>query len=56
MDQQAKSTRTCPSCGSDKHLFRSRKKVASKPGEEGGEAAETKSRCKTSGKEWSVRS
>jgi transposase-like protein len=55
MDQQAKPNRTCPACGSDQYLFRSRKKLPPRPGEEGGQMVETKYRCKACGKEWSVR-
>ena len=49
MDPQAK---TCPKCGSEHYMFRSRKQIEATSGKE--PAVETKYRCKTCGHEWKV--
>ena len=54
MDQHL-AAKTCPQCGSGDYTFRSRKKVAPEPGQEGEEAVETKYRCKACRHEWRVR-
>ena len=43
MDQKQSAKRTCPECGSEKYLFRGRKKIPTEPGTEG-EIMETKYR------------
>jgi transposase-like protein len=55
MDVNRPATRTCPQCGSSDYLFRGRKRVAPEPGQVGGEAVETKYRCKACEHEWQVR-
>ena len=55
MDQGFTAARTCPKCASAEYLFRGRKRVAPAPGLGGGEAIETKYRCKACGHEWRVR-
>ncbi len=55
MSQDQPVRRTCPECESPDYAFRSRKKVSPEPGLGGGEAVETKYRCKACGHEWRVR-
>jgi transposase-like protein len=55
MDENQVAAKTCPACGSGNYTFRSRKKIAAEPGQEGGEAVETKYRCKACSQEWRVR-
>ena len=50
MVEMQSAGRTCPACGSDKYLFRSRKKILAEPCKE--EAVETKYRCKACEHEW----
>jgi DNA-directed RNA polymerase subunit M/transcription elongation factor TFIIS len=52
MDQSKRPARTCPKCGSDDYVFRSRKKIEVEPGQE---ATETKYRCRACEHEWKVR-
>jgi transposase-like protein len=47
--------KTCPACGSPNYTFRSRKKIAPEPGQEGEAAIETKYRCKACEHEWRVK-
>jgi transposase-like protein len=46
--------KSCPACGGGDYMFRSRKQIERKPGEEGPDKMETKFRCKSCGKEWKV--
>jgi hypothetical protein len=55
MDAEKPAAKACPECGSGDYQFRSRKKVAPEPGQQGKEAVETKYRCKACGHEWKVR-
>jgi DNA-directed RNA polymerase subunit M/transcription elongation factor TFIIS len=52
MDQNQTIRQTCPACGSRDYLFRGRKIISSKPGQE--ETMETKYRCKACEHVWSV--
>jgi DNA-directed RNA polymerase subunit M/transcription elongation factor TFIIS len=49
------ASKTCPACGSGNYSFRSRKRITPEPGQEGGEAIETKYRCKACEHEWRVK-
>jgi hypothetical protein len=51
----ASASKSCPKCGSADYTFRSRKKVAPEPGQQGPEQTETKYRCKKCEHEWRVR-
>lgn len=53
MDQSQPRKRTCRECGSDKYLFRGRKKISAEAGQE--EAMETKYRCKVCEHIWTER-
>ena len=53
MDPKQPAQRTCPECGSDKYLFRGRKKIPAAAGQE--EAMETKYRCTACEHEWKER-
>ena len=50
MDEKQMARRTCPACGSEKYLFRGRKKILASEGQE--EAMETKYRCKECEHAW----
>ena len=53
MDQKQTARRTCPACGSEKYLFRGRKKIAAEVGKL--EAVETTYRCKECEHAWKER-
>ena len=56
MDRNQTNSRTCPACGSDKYLFRGRKKTPAAVGqEEMMEVMETKYRCTACGHVWKER-
>ena len=55
MDQKPTTSRACPACKSTNYQFRHRKTIAPEPGTEGGEAVETKYRCKDCTHEWRER-
>ena len=54
MDQNQPAKRACPACGSEKYLFRGRKKFPPEPGTEG-EIMETKYRCTACEHAWKER-
>lgn len=47
--------KTCPTCGAQDYLFRSRKTIPAVPEKNEPESVETKYRCRACGHEWRVR-
>ena len=53
MDQKQTAKRSCPTCGSEKYLFRGRKTIPAENGQE--VAVETRYRCKACEHAWKER-
>ncbi len=53
MDEIQTARRSCPACGSEKYLFRGRKKIAAENGH--AESMDTKYRCKACEHSWTER-
>ena len=50
MDDKQTARRVCQACGSERYLFRGRKKILAREGQQ--QAMETKYRCKECGHAW----